>query len=118
MQMDVTWWITVVEAPVVAALFYMIHGLRKDLHDRIDRSDERENEAVSRTRESLSEFKLEVARTYVPLSLIRDVDRRLSAQLLRIEAKLDTTLHAAQPPPLRILPGLHVAQLAVREDSN
>ena len=89
MQIEATWWISAVEAPIVAALFWMIHGLRKDLHDRIDRSAERESEAVSRTRDDLANFKLEVARSYVPLSLIRDVDRRLSQHLLRIEGKLE-----------------------------
>jgi len=95
MQIEPTWWITAVEAPIVGALFWMIHGLRRDLQDRIDRSDLRETEAVSRTREDLAEFKLEVARTYVPLSLIRDVDRRLSAQLLRIEEKLEAVSRGA-----------------------
>lgn len=89
MQFETTWWITAVEAPIVTALFWMLHGLRRDLQERMDRSDQRESEAVSRTRDELAEFKLEVARTYVPLSLIRDVDRRLSQQLLRIEEKLE-----------------------------
>jgi hypothetical protein len=89
MQIEATWWISAVEAPIVAALFYMIHGLRRDLHDRIDRADQRESDAVTRTRDELAEFKLEVARAYVPLSLIRDVDRRLSQHLLRIEEKLE-----------------------------
>jgi hypothetical protein len=89
MQIEPTWWITAVEAPIVAALFYMIHGLRKDLHDRIDRSDQRDTTISARTRDDLAEFKLEVARTYVPLSLIRDVDQRLSSHLLRIEGKLE-----------------------------
>ena len=44
---------------------------------------------LDRTRDELAAFKLEVARTYVPLSLIRDVDRRLSEQLLRIENKIE-----------------------------
>ena len=89
MQFEATWWISAVEAPIVAALFWMLHGLRKDLHERIDRTVERESEVVTRTREDLAEFKLEVARSYVPLSLIRDVDRRLSQHLLRIEHKLE-----------------------------
>ena len=109
MQIEPTWWITAIEAPIVAALFWMIHGLRKDLHERIDRSDLRKEEAVDRTREDLSEFKLEVARHYVAQPLIRDVDRRLSAHLLRIEAKLDAALQAGSPglsrlPRLRRLP--------------
>ena len=89
MQIETTWWITAVEAPIVAALFAMIHGLRRDLQDRIERSDQRESDVVTRTRDELAEFKLEVARAYVPLSLIRDVDRRLSQHLLRIEEKLE-----------------------------
>jgi len=89
MQIEPTWWITAVEAPIVAALFYMLHGLRRDLQDRIERSDERDAAVVTRTRDELADFKLEVARAYVPLSLIRDVDRRLSQHLLRIEEKLE-----------------------------
>ncbi|MDB5372273.1 MAG: uncharacterized protein JWP04_915 [Belnapia sp.] len=94
MQIEPTWWISAVEAPIVAALFWMVHGLRKDMHDRIDRTVERETDAVSRTRDELKEFKLDVARSYVPLSLIRDVDRRLSQHLLRIEEKLEEVKRA------------------------
>ncbi len=88
-NMDLAWWITAVEAPIVGALFWMINGLRRDIEERINHGDQRDSEAVGRTRDELADFKLEVARTYVPLSLIRDVDRRLSQQLLRIEEKLD-----------------------------
>ncbi len=114
MQIEPTWWITAVEAPIVAALFWMIHGLRKDLQERMDRSDLRKDEAVDRTREDLSEFKLEVTRTYVPQALIREVDRRLSAHMLRIEAKLDASLHAVALGPQRAprLPRLVVSDEA------
>jgi len=99
MQIETTWWITAVEAPIVAALFYMIHGLRKDMQERMERGEQRDSDAVGRTRDELAEFKLEVARAYVPLSLIRDVDRRLSAHLLRIEEKLEEVkrCHCAVP---------------------
>ena len=93
-NIDMAWWITAVEAPIVGALFYMINGLRKDIEERINHGDQRDSDAMHRTREDLAEFKLDVARTYVPLSLIRDVDRRLSQQLLRIEEKLDAVTHA------------------------
>lgn len=94
MHIEPTWWITAIEAPIVAALFWMLHGLRRDLHDRIERGETRENEATARTRDDLAAFKLEVARSYVPLTLIRDVDRRLSQHLLRIEAKLESAARA------------------------
>ena len=51
MQIEPTWWITAVEAPIVGALFYMLHGLRRDLQDRIERSDQRESDVVTRTRD-------------------------------------------------------------------
>lgn len=89
MQIEPTWWIAVIEVPIVAALFRMIYSLRQDFQNRIERADTRDSEAVSRARDELAEFKLEVARTYVPLSLIRDVDQRLSSHLLRIEGKLE-----------------------------
>jgi len=95
LEIDTAWWITAIEVPVVAALFRMLHQLRQDLHNRIERGDQRETDALARTREDLAEFKLEVARTYVPLSLIRDVDRRLSQHLLRIEEKLEEVGRAA-----------------------
>jgi hypothetical protein len=112
-QIEPTWWITAVEAPIVAALFWMIHGLRKDLHERIDRSEVRKDEAVDRTREDLSEFKLEVARSYVPQALIRDVDRRLSAHMLRIEAKLDASLHTLPRGSMR---GPRLPRLSITEE--
>ena len=100
MQIDPQWWFTAIEAPVVAALFWMIPGLRRELHARIERGDERDSDALTRTREDLAQFKLEVARTYVPLSLIRDLDRRISDHLIRIEEKLEdvsrTGIAAAQ----------------------
>jgi hypothetical protein len=91
---------TAVQAPMVAALFWMMHGLRRGLSERPSASDDppaplRDPDALARTRDELAAFKLEVARTYVPLSLIRDVDQRLTQQLLRIEEKLDVATRAA-----------------------
>lgn len=83
------WWISAAQAPVIAGVYWLLHDLKRDLDRRIDRGDLRQLDGLSRTRDELAAFKLEVARTYVPLSLIRDVDRRLSEQLLRIEAKLE-----------------------------
>jgi hypothetical protein len=87
-EFDPAFWVRFVEIPVAVGLFWMIHGLRQDFLNRSDRIDERGAEALTRTREDLAGYKLEVARTYVPLSLIRDVDRRLSEHMLRIESKI------------------------------
>ncbi len=122
MPTDPTWWITVVEAPIVAALFWMIHGLRRDLQERIERSDQRKTDSDGKARDELAAFKLEVARTYVPLSLMRDLDRRISEQLLRIEAKLEAAMDAARrppPPPFGAAPraGYPLRQGGTLEDS-
>ena len=90
-----TWWITAIELPAMAALFWMIHGLRSAVQARIERGDARDADALTRTREDLAEFRIEVARTYVPLSLIREVDQRLSGHLLRIEQKLEQVQRTA-----------------------
>ena len=103
-QIEPLWWITAVEAPVVTALFWMIHGLRRDMQERIERGDQRDSDALTRTRDELAQFKIEVARTYVPLSLIRDLDRRISDHLIRIEEKLEEVSRA----------GIAVAQAARR----
>ena len=74
------------DAPFALLLLWMVHLLRRDLQLRQDPPPPRDD---------LTEFKLEVARTYVPLSLIRDLDSRLSLHLVRIEEKLDEVSRAA-----------------------
>lgn len=98
-EMDPQVLATAVQAPMVAALFWMMHVLRRGLSERACGGDDHpprgDADALARTRDELAAFKLEVARTYVPLSLIRDVDQRLTQQLLRIEEKLDAANRAA-----------------------
>ena len=89
LDMEPQAWLRIAEAPLSVLLLWLVHGIKRDLDRRIDKSDRRDVDGLTRTRQELSEFKLEVARTYVPLSLIRDVDRRLTEQLLRIEEKLE-----------------------------
>jgi hypothetical protein len=111
------WIAAAVETPLVVALAWMIHVLRRSIVQGAERPERPEGEegapsadtpsrrrpeslaqqraALERTRDDLAAFKLEVARTYVPLSLIRDVDGRLTAHLIRIEQKLDEATRAA-----------------------
>jgi hypothetical protein len=37
----------------------------------------------------LADFKLDIARNYASIAYLKDVENRLTAHLLRIEAKLD-----------------------------
>ena len=68
------WWIAVIEIPVLSALFWMVSRLRDDLAD----------------------YKVEVARTYAQTSDMRLLENRLTSHLLRIEAKLDVTALKAE----------------------
>ncbi|WP_439598949.1 hypothetical protein [Falsiroseomonas sp.] len=82
------------DAPLAALMLWMMHLLRRDLQSRPE-SPPPPSTAPGPSRDELVDFKLEVARTYVPLSLIRDLDSRLSLQLLRIEEKLDEVSRTA-----------------------
>lgn len=85
------------DAPMLGLLAWLLFLLHRDLPGRRTRDAEPAHapDALARTRDDLAAFKIEVARTYVPLSLIRDVDARLSSQLMRIEQKLDEVSRAA-----------------------
>jgi hypothetical protein len=80
------------DAPIALLILWMMHVLRRDLAQRPEREAP---PPAAPARDELAEFKLEVARTYVPLSLIRDLDSRLSLHLMRIEEKLDEVSRAA-----------------------
>jgi hypothetical protein len=105
---DPQWISAAVETPLMAVLAWMLHSLRRSIAQAPDpglsppaqhpasHADLTQHQAsLERTRDDLAAFKLEVARTYVPLSLIRDVDGRLTAHLIRIEQKLDEATRAA-----------------------
>lgn len=83
------WWIRVIEIPILVGLFKMMWDIKKELIARIERVEHRQAETVARLRDELAAFKLEVARGYVPIQVMRELDRRVSLQLMRIEEKLD-----------------------------
>jgi hypothetical protein len=66
---DLNWWITVIEIPVMSIMFWLIW----------------------RTREDLTAHKLKIAEDYAERSDVKILEQRLTAHLLRIEAKLDVT---------------------------
>jgi hypothetical protein len=79
------------DTPLALVLLWMVVQLRRDLATRLEAPPPDPDAA----RAELAAFKLEVARTYVPLSLIRDLDIRLTQQLGRLEEKLDEVSRAA-----------------------
>ena len=97
---DSQWIAAAVDTPFMALLAWMLDQLRRSMsacpeREPAEPTPSSQAGALERTREELSAFKLEVARTYVPLSLIRDVDGRLTSHLVRIEQKLDEATRTA-----------------------
>lgn len=90
-QNDVILWITAVELPLLSGLFWLIWRTRKEAEDAVDHLHERLDVRTSQLREALSSFKLEVAKSYASVTDMKDLETRIVAHLLRIEAKLDHT---------------------------
>jgi len=87
---DVVWWITAVELPILGGLFWLITRLRKDAETALENVRARAESAQAQVRESLAAYKLEVAKTYVSFATLKDVEQRLTDHLLRIENKLES----------------------------
>lgn len=85
---DLFWWISAVEIPALAGLFWLIWRNRQDTDQALRHHRQVLDQALAQTRESLSAYKLEVAKSYVSMAYLKDVERRLTAHLLRIEGKL------------------------------
>lgn len=86
---DPVTWVTAIELPVAGGLFWMLHGLRQQLAERIETGERRDGAEIGRLRDELAAFKLDVARGYVAMEVARDMERRLALSVERIEEKLD-----------------------------
>lgn len=69
MNETILWWLSVIEIPVLSALFWMIWKIKSEIAD----------------------YKIEVANTYARSSEVLQLENRLTSHLLRIEVKLDVT---------------------------
>ncbi|MDP2697574.1 hypothetical protein [Thalassospira sp.] len=90
-SIDVMWWISAVEIPAVAGLFWLNWRLRGELSGRLEALRDSTGADIAACREGLVAFRLDVARNYVSIPYLKDIENRLTAHLLRIEAKLDST---------------------------
>ena len=82
---SLSWWITVVELPLILGAYALILKRGRDL-DR-DLVAIRQ-ELVSAGRE-LQAYKLEAAQTFASIGYLKDVENRLTGHLETIEKKLD-----------------------------
>jgi hypothetical protein len=85
--MDLQWWITVIGAPIVGALFWL------RLRDRDDIDN-----AMRALKEDLANYKLLVATGFASVSHLKDVESRIMANLEKIERKIDRVIDQRHPP--------------------
>ncbi len=89
-SIDLMWWATAVELPALAGLFWMGWRGRRDTDAEIETNRRACDHAHAQLREALAAYKLEVAKSYASIAYMKDVEKRLTAHLDRIEHKLDT----------------------------
>lgn len=93
---DLVWWITVVDLPAMAGLFWLIWRTRQE-NDRVtDHLHQLIETRSDQLRDALNAFKLEVAKNYAAQTDLRALEKRLVDHLLRIEEKLDATALKAE----------------------
>jgi hypothetical protein len=88
--LDLIWWITVVEAPALAGLFWLNWRYRRDMDVEFDDARHESETGLRWLRDQLAAYKLEVAKSYASMTYLKEVERRLTSHLIRIEDKLDT----------------------------
>ncbi len=71
-------WLAMIEIPIFAGLFRQLLKNKKEVDGDLQQQ-----------RDNIAEFKLYAARNYVSFAGLKDVEKRLSEQLRRIEKKLD-----------------------------
>jgi len=89
--LDIIWWITAVELPALAGLFWIGWRNFHSAQNEIDQVRHVAEVGLAHLRQNLDAYKLDVAKSYVSISYLRDVEERLTGHLIRIEEKLDLT---------------------------
>lgn len=89
MLQEIINWLAMIELPVFLALFGLLIRIRRELDNDLLSFKTNYERGLATGKEALSEFKLYVARNYVSVTYLKDVETRLTDHLLRIEKKLD-----------------------------
>ncbi|MBL4693570.1 MAG: hypothetical protein JKY92_09610 [Magnetovibrio sp.] len=86
---DLSWWITAVELPALAGLFWINWRNHRAAEEEIDEIRHSQDVGLAHLRQHLDAYKLDVAKTYVSIAYLKDVEERLTGHLIRIENKLN-----------------------------
>ena len=86
------WWISAVEVPVMGCLFWMVHYGRRESERALLRIYREIQSNLNTVLQNLAHSKVEVARLYATVADLKDVEKRLTNHLLRLEERLTFAL--------------------------
>ena len=92
------WWITAVEVPALGCLFWLTHHGRREAERALLRVYREIQTNLNMVLENLAQSKLDAARFYATVVDLKDVEKRLTEHLLRLEARLTYMLEGDLPP--------------------
>ena len=87
-NINLSWWISVVEIPLFVGGFWLLKNSINVLEKYVKDVESKSEKDVVNLIESLASFRVDVAVNYASISCLKDVENRLTAHLLRIEAKV------------------------------
>ncbi len=91
------WWITAVEVPALGCLFWLTHHGRREAERALLRVYREIQTNLNMVLENLAQSKLDAARFYATVADLKDVEKRLTEHLLRLEARLTYMLEGDLP---------------------
>jgi hypothetical protein len=86
------WWTTAIEVPVLGCMFWLIHHGRRESERALLRIYREIQGNLNMVLDNLAQSKLEIARFYATVTDLKDVEKRLTDHLLRLETRLTYVL--------------------------
>lgn len=96
LTISLVWWITAVEIPVFGCLFWMIHHGRREAERALLKVYSEIQSNLNMVLENLAHSKLEVARLYATVADLKEVEKRLTDHLLRLDGRLSYVLQGQE----------------------
>ena len=88
--LDMAWWISAVEIPIVAGFLWLIRSNRRDLEKTLNEQRKEIETRLDRLQRGFSRHKEDVVKRYVPFEYIKEMEGRLTNLLVHINEKLDS----------------------------
>lgn len=82
------WWITAVEIPAFGCLFWIIHHSRREAERALLKVYSEVQGNLSMVLDNLAQSKLEVARLYATIADLKEVEKRLTDHLMRLDTRI------------------------------